>query len=519
MGQSGIRPLTHSVTVSPSHALRGLSPREMICALLIVALVRFGCLALYPLTDTTEARYGSIALQMTVTGDWIVPHISPGEPFLGKPPLSFWMSAIGIELFGVNAFAARFGPFLAAALTVALTILLGTRLWGRAAGLLAGLVLATLGLFHVSAGMVMTDPALAASLALSMVALPMSVTSTSHTARRLWGHGLFVGLGLGLLAKGPVALVLAGLSLTLWGAWRRPWAELRSLPWITGPVLMLAIAAPWHILTEMRSPGFLDSYLVGEHIRRFLEPAWESPYGDAHEHPRGVIWLYWLTGAMPWGLIALFTLPFPAHRAATRSALRAEPWLSYLLGWALAPALFFTISRNIMLTYVLPSAAPVALLATRALAGPARAPAWWQRPAAVRVTAALAPLLFLGVCLAVMPRVAHRKSHRDLIDRCQTLSGGAPAHLVYIDDLPFSASFYGQAAGVQFFEEQSDPAFLELLRGPDSLFVVIKDNDEDELEPALAACLAPVARFPSHVLFERVTPARAAPPPAPSASR
>ena len=75
-------------------------------------------LALYPLMDTTEGRYGEMARKMAEMNDWITPWFDVGVPFWGKPPLAFWISALGIKVFGVNEFAVRFPQFLTALLVV-----------------------------------------------------------------------------------------------------------------------------------------------------------------------------------------------------------------------------------------------------------------------------------------------------------------------------------------------------------------------------------------------------------------
>ena len=70
----------------------------------------------------------------------------------------------------------------------------------------------------------------------------------------------------GLLAKGPVAVVLTLLPVVAWTAWKKQWpAVLRRMPWAGGTILMLLIALPWYLAAERATPGFLDSYIVGEH--------------------------------------------------------------------------------------------------------------------------------------------------------------------------------------------------------------------------------------------------------------
>ena len=70
-------------------------------------LVRLAAMALIPLMDTTEARYGEIARKMAALNDWITPWHDHGQPFWGKPPLSFWLTALSFKLLGVHEFSAR----------------------------------------------------------------------------------------------------------------------------------------------------------------------------------------------------------------------------------------------------------------------------------------------------------------------------------------------------------------------------------------------------------------------------
>ncbi|NMS31044.1 ArnT family glycosyltransferase, partial [Vibrio parahaemolyticus] len=81
-------------------------------------LLRLISLAAYPLMDTTEARYGEMARLMVETGNWLTPQFDYGVPFWGKPPLFTWMSAYGIELFGLNEFAVRAPHWLAGVATI-----------------------------------------------------------------------------------------------------------------------------------------------------------------------------------------------------------------------------------------------------------------------------------------------------------------------------------------------------------------------------------------------------------------
>lgn len=87
-----------------------------LCLLLLLAavlLIRLISMGAYPLMDTTEARYAEMSRKMLETNHWLVPQFDYGIPFWGKPPLSFWASAVTMKLGGVNEWSARLAPFLA----------------------------------------------------------------------------------------------------------------------------------------------------------------------------------------------------------------------------------------------------------------------------------------------------------------------------------------------------------------------------------------------------------------------
>ena len=92
-----------------------LTARErhwILLLLVVVVVVRLATLPAYPLLDPTESRYAEIARKMLETGNWLVPQVDYGVPFWGKPPLSMWLSAAAMAVLGVNEFAARLPSFL-----------------------------------------------------------------------------------------------------------------------------------------------------------------------------------------------------------------------------------------------------------------------------------------------------------------------------------------------------------------------------------------------------------------------
>ncbi|HID50060.1 MAG TPA: phospholipid carrier-dependent glycosyltransferase, partial [Chromatiales bacterium] len=148
---------------------------------------------------------------MVETGNWLTPQFDYGVPFWGKPPLSTWLRAISFELFGINEFAARLPSWLIALGIAFLTFRLGRREKGEEVAWIATTLLTTTVLFYLLAGAVLMDPLLTLGTTLSMLAFWRAMRGDG----RRWGYLVFVGLAIGLLAKGPVTIVLTGLPLFL----------------------------------------------------------------------------------------------------------------------------------------------------------------------------------------------------------------------------------------------------------------------------------------------------------------
>ncbi|STY30137.1 dolichyl-phosphate-mannose-protein mannosyltransferase [Legionella wadsworthii] len=321
-------------------------------ALIFLLVCRVISMCFIPLNDVSEARYAEIARKMLETGNWVTPLHDYGVPFWAKPPLSTWLSAFSMKLFGINEFAVRLPGLLLSLATLWLIWDLTRKHSGSVIAMMTALVLAGTLDFFLNAGTVMTDPSLVFCVILVLVSFWRAVIEKSTP----WSYVFFIGLGLGLLAKGPVAVVLAGMPIFFWVLLRNQWRNLwEHLPWIPGIVLMFAIALPWYIWAEIRTPGFLDYFIVGENFNRFLKPGWAGDkYGYAHQQPWGMIWVYAATGIFPWCLLGAAWFIKCRHHVIKVFNDR-DGWLSYFFLCTVIPLFFFTFSRNIIYTYIFPS--------------------------------------------------------------------------------------------------------------------------------------------------------------------
>lgn len=436
-------------------------------------LLRLISLAIYPLMDTTEARYGEMARLMVETGNWLTPQFDYGVPFWGKPPLFTWMSAYGIELFGVNEFAVRAPHWIAGVLTILIIAFLAKKSGFNA--LFSSVVIATCGVFAIASGAVMTDMALTLSITIAMTGFYFCwLNNNSNKYARWWGWLGFIGLGLGLLAKGPVAIVIMGFAVLPWlifqhgivGAFTQLW---RRFPIVTGCALMLIIALPWYVMADMATPGFIDYFIVGENFKRFVVSGWEGDlYGSAHDQPRGMIWLFWLQSALPWSIVLPVLVWRRRHFIKDQDQVY-QGLFSFLLFWLISPLLLFTLSGNILPAYVLPGIPALGLMVAMLVSE--KDMKWFFNVSCV------IPVLVI-IALAVLNLgLADSRSDRVIFN---TVQDETP--VFYAGKRPFSGQFYSEGKA-KLFKTPEDIAGLERF-----YFIGKKADVDKELENLALNC-------------------------------
>ncbi|MDP3561164.1 MAG: glycosyltransferase family 39 protein [Legionellaceae bacterium] len=391
-----------------------------------------------PLNDTTEARYGEIARIMLETGNWITPMQQYGIPFWAKPPLSTWLSALSMKLFGVNELAVRLPGLLLSIGVLGLIWGLANKRSNADVAKISVLVLAGSIFFLLDAGTVMTDPSLLFSITLTLVSFWRAVVGGST----LWGYLFFVAQGIGLLAKGPIAIVLPAMPIFIWVLRHNKWRELwQYLPWIKGGLITLSIALPWYVLAEVKTPGFLNYFILGENIQRFLQPGWHGDkYGFAHTAPYGMIWIYAFLGIFPWIIPCVFWLG--RHGRQLPALCKDDDgWVSYLILCTIIPIVFFTFARNIIYPYVFPSLPTFALLFAE-LAH--RSQVSLKNQYRLIPLASISGIVFLCVAIVfvVKPELVAKSQNR-VVDIFKKEALTAESHLIYWGyKTDYSAQFY-----------------------------------------------------------------------------
>jgi 4-amino-4-deoxy-L-arabinose transferase-like glycosyltransferase len=272
-------------------------------------------------------------------GDVLAPTWN-GQPWFVHPPLSTWITVPFYAALGVSEASERLPMALAAMATVLLTFVLGSRIGGRRAGLLAALVLAATPRFWLYSRQLAGDVYLTTLLVGAFVlARPALSRPGEGRGRLVLAYGL---VGLGVLAKGPVAGLLFGVPLLLSARLGRPRVPIRSLlPW-TGLLLALVVGFSWSAFMWHRfGDEFLAVHYGHHHFQRFLS----DDVGSREP------WYYLfaiLGDGQPWVMI----LPLAIARAWMSGDRRPEAMLPW---WFAAFAFaFFSASLGKRNVYLLP---------------------------------------------------------------------------------------------------------------------------------------------------------------------
>jgi 4-amino-4-deoxy-L-arabinose transferase-like glycosyltransferase len=277
-------------------------------------------------------------------GEWVLPTLQ-GQPYLDKPPMLYWLVKVSYNLSGVSESAARLIPALAVHLTILLIYLMGRRILGERAALWGALLLTIAPGFMGMGRLLIIDGLLAFFVTLSLFAAFEAVRG--EKLRRGWWLLAAFACGLGILSKGPIALMLLVPPILVhrWLSRHRVRIGWRNLFLFAGVTVLVNL--PWYVAIYFREPVFLRYFFWEHNVLRFVQPF-------DHLQP---IWYYAplvLGGLFP-GTILLWA--FGRHLfsgdgnvAAKRTA---ELGFCLLAGlWCLA---FFSISGSKLPTYILPA--------------------------------------------------------------------------------------------------------------------------------------------------------------------
>jgi len=331
--------------------------RALIILLCLAAMIIVAALTIFFRIGATgfegshEAHVAETAKEMLETSDWIVPREN-GIIRLQKPPLPYWAVALSYYLRGkVDEASARIPSAICGVITAAAIYLLGTVLASRRAGFISALMLLTAFEFAGRSRTAEADIYLTAAVTLAFLFFYLSWRHRSGQGRN-WVLLVFVSLGIGFLVKGPLALVLFFLPVLLFLILTRSGWYFPRREHLLGCFFFLAICLPWPFLICQSNPQAFELWKV-EWAGRFFRAL--------HGHGRP---FYYYLPMLPW-IVFPWTIFFASafflfFRRGLSGANRK--WLLPML-WFVANFIFFSVSNEKALRYLLPLVPAGALLA------------------------------------------------------------------------------------------------------------------------------------------------------------
>jgi 4-amino-4-deoxy-L-arabinose transferase-like glycosyltransferase len=457
--------------------------KHWLIVIVITLLLAFSFQGSRGLWEPDEGRYVRCAYEMVQSGDWLTPRLN-NTPHFSKPPLTYWLIATGLTLFGMNEWGARFFHAIAFVLTALMAGYLASRIWDHKTGLLTSLVYVTMVLPFISSNITTTDMLLTCFETGAMLSFWMCIVKQQSPAQYITVWGTLMGLfsGLAFLTKGPPGLLplLAGaayLMLSLRG--RRLSYSALAL----GAFVFAATALPWFVLVTQKHPNLFSYFIHDEVIGRIVTGEHgrnSGPLGALKIYPASLFF-----GALPWSCF------WWVWGRENRSIIKTLSWWKqlrqrdnalFIAVWFLLPMFFLTVASSRLPLYVLPLFVPLALASARML--------FLQYP---RQTASLFHLRgkpFVYVLLLVVVLICSRavtayqtpkRDSRFLWQQLRTAiheyAGNAPFELSMIGLNHEGLAFYSQKAidRVQVREEHSY-AFIRKKKIEQKCDEMLKDN-------------------------------------------
>jgi len=340
------------------------------------------------LNEPDEGRYSEIAREMIETGDWLVPHLWY-LPHLDKPPMTYWLVAASMKLFGQNEWAARLPAALAGISGVWVVFLLGSSIGGRRVGFWSAVILQSSLLFFVMSRMLTPDILLTQFVAWAVYFFWQSwqAANAECGARSAeffkWHLAGWTAIALGFLTKGPLALAIPLVAFATLAIFRRREASGKILlaGFFAGFALFLALAAPWFLAVFQRVPQSAHYMILGQAAGHLLGTTIKNRPGNPF-YFFGIL----AAGLLPWTfLLGWLWRRSPVSKSEIRnpkSEISKDGWL-LLNVWAVFTFALFSFSHAKLPAYILPIFPALAVMLALRFFGEGRsaesAPHWAWR--------------------------------------------------------------------------------------------------------------------------------------------
>lgn len=307
---------------------------------IILALASFALLinvGSYGLLESSDARYAEIARMMYISGDYMNPNLMEVHHF-HKPPLTYQISSLGFNLFGVNPFAARFFLQIAVVLQLVLVYLLTLTLFAKKnVALMATMIYFSFPLVLIASRDLTTDAFLTLFVLLSLYAW----VKYRQSGKYVFLYLFTLSLALGFMTKGPVIFIVPIIFMLFYNrieVTKNSFSYHHVAAWL----LFFIVGFSWYFYLIIHNPHFLDYFLGKQTVDRFSKNA----FGRTEP-----FW-YFVVLAPVVGLPWLLILPYLIKQKLALFKSKQMVWV--LLMATMIPLFFFSVSSSKRILYILP---------------------------------------------------------------------------------------------------------------------------------------------------------------------
>ena len=377
------------------------------------------------LFDVDEGAFTEATREMLLSGDWGHTTLNGVDRF-DKPIGVYWLQALSASLWGLNEFAYRFPSAISGWIASLALAQFAYAKWGARAGITAGLIAAT-SLGPWAMARTATADAL---LGMFFVLIFLDLARAMLDRRLVAGRRVALWMGLGMLVKGPVAIVLPAGTLFIYTLLQ---PQARSFVFsllrdVYAWIILLSVSVPWYAYAYSRhGQAFIDGFILKHNVDRFV--------GSLEGHSGH--WAYFLVALpvlwMPWS--GLLLRSFSQIRSQWQDELLKLSWV-----WFAFVFCFFSIANTKLPHYLLYAEPAVCLLLTYA-----------SLRATVKTWLFSVSIALLGfVALLGLPHYLknHATEVSDIFYRSLVLNAEAPQLLVWLFALPLVWLIGG---GVNYF--------------------------------------------------------------------
>lgn len=294
-----------------------------------------------PLFDWDEVNFAESAREMIVSGNYLQVQID-FQPFYEKPPFFFWLQALSMHVFGVNAFAARFPNAIMGVITLLLLYQTGHQWKGQLMGrIISGLYLGTmLSTIYFKTGII--DPVFNGLIFLGMIQLIRfeRLRKTEPASDQLEGLPYAAGfwIALATLTKGPVALLI---TMVVYGLYKAIFDRFRIpiLPALKFFGAWTLLVAGWYgVITLIYGIGFLE-YFINYQAELFTQNV------AGHQQPFYYHFVVFVLGCFP---LSAFAFRGMFHRSTEPDSQLILRWMNI---WFWSVMIIFSIATTKIVHY------------------------------------------------------------------------------------------------------------------------------------------------------------------------